>query len=245
MHTPPAHRQQQSTTPELPLDDLFLGMSELISATLALAPESVRPFKPLNHTKWVFTASGRMVRQFRDLGMSCVGRPHCEEVTGIISDEPEALTSMAMTHAWMLAIAQRTAVDIRQLELIESPRAYGSPGEIEINAIALLAGCTQRKGCGDRLAEALKHVARHTLERCDALGARAQFMVSAPVQTVSPLTKQTGLPFTTCRVRAEGIGCDELLEILRDAARFAGGEQDKPTGELLVMSNLWHESKVS
>ncbi len=244
MNAQPARPRHHFTKPEVAADDMLSFMSEMIRATLAMAPVKLQPFKPFNHTKWVLSASSRLVRQFRELGTACMGRAHSEEVTGIISDEPEQMTSQAMTNAWMLAIAQRTAVDIRQLEVVDTVRGCGAMAEVEINSVALLAGCTERDGSGARLTKALQNVACRTLELCDQRGARAQFLSGIPVQSISPLTKQSGLPFTTCRVRAEGISTEGLLEVLREAIRSAGGAENTPTGELLVMSNLWLDANA-
>ncbi len=199
------------------------------------APE-IANFAPEMREDWLLWASGRLAIQFRDLGMACLGNPLSDDQCGFIADEPAALTPVCAWHSWLVAMAHRGALEIRQLEMLDQNRG-AAPAEItEISSVALLAGCIDPRGAGRRLSRELRAISQRFVAACAAEGSRAQFVFGDSVQARSPVTKQSGVPFAACRIRAEGLIPRAVHEHLRTAIRPQG---NTPTGEVLVMSNLW------
>ena len=54
---------------------------------------------------------------------------------------------------------------------------------------------------------------------------------------ISPINGQQAVPFAACRVRAVGVGADDLTVMLDKAVRSGG--DGKGTGEVLMLSNIW------
>lgn len=208
------------------------------SATLAdLNLQAPSMFAPLvRHVRWdwMFDVSCHLAGQFRRLGMSCAGKLGSTDGTGLLVDDVNAMTPMAAAHAWMIGLAQRSAMEIRQLEQLDEQRNYMTPDVVEITTVALLAGTTNPRGSSRRLSDQLRLVAEALATLCQNEGVQAQFVFSRPMSTVSPITQQHAVPLSACRVRAIGITAPRLVEILKKAL-----QTPTPTGELLVMSNVW------
>jgi hypothetical protein len=145
---------------------------------------------------------------------------------------------MAAAHAWMIGLAQRSAMEIRQLEQLDEQRNYMTPDVVEITTVALLAGTTSPRGSSRRLSEALRKVAESLANLCQSEGVQAQFVYSRPMSSVSPITQQHAVPLAACRVRALGISSERLIGILKQALQAPG-----VTNEILVMSNVWLPSE--
>ena len=195
----------------------------------------------VGHVRWeeMLSVSGRLAMQFRRLGMACMGSPSDSRGAGFVVDDPEALTPMAAAHAWVLGLAQRAAFEIRQMELLEDTRAFPQMQVTEVTTVALLAGTTNPRGARDRLVMALGRVAAALATECQGSGWQAQFVWSKPSSMISPINGQQAVPFAACRVRAIGVGADDLTEMLSKVVRSAGESEGKGTGEVLMLSNIW------
>lgn len=223
-------------------------MSELVySAAQAsftnLSTEVPKVIAPLvAHMRWeeMLAVSGRLAMQFRRLGMACLGSPSDAKGSGFLVDDPKALSPMAAAHAWVMGLAQRAAFEIRQTELLEDTRAFPQMQVTEVTTVAILAGTTNPNGARDRLAMALGRVAVALARECQGEGRQAQFVCSKPTAIVSPINGQQALPFAACRIRAVGLSAEELTAALSRAVRFAGEIEGQGTGEVLMLSNIWH-----
>ena len=195
-------------------------------------PAAIAPL--VGHVRWeeMLSVSGRLAMQFRRLGMACMGSPSDARGAGFVVDDPEALTPMAAAHAWVLGLAQRAAFEIRQMELLEDTRAFPQMQVTEVTTVALLAGTTNPRGALSRVAEALATA-------CQGAGWQAQFVWSKPSAMISPINGQQAVPFAACRVRAVGVGADDLTVMLDKAVRSVGQGEGKGTGEVLMLSNIW------
>lgn len=225
-----------------PSVDLQITPPASESATLAdLNLQAPSMFAPLvRHVRWdwMFDVSCHLAAQFRRLGMSCAGKLGSPEGTGLMVDDVAAMTPMAAAHAWMIGLAQRSAMEIRQLEQLDEQRNYMTPDVVEITTVALLAGTTSPRGSSRRLSEALRKVAESLANICQNEGVQAQFVYSRPMSSVSPITQQHAVPLAACRVRALGISSERLINILKQALQAPG-----VTNEILVMSNVWLPSE--
>ena len=221
-----------------PSIDLSLMPPAAESATLAdLNLTTPSMFAPLiRHVRWdwMFDVSCHLAGQFRRLGMHCAGELGSPEGTGLMVDDAAAMTPMAAAHAWMIGLAQRSAMEIRQLEQIEQQRNHPMPHVTEITSVALLAGTTNPRGSSRRLSDALRKIATELTQLCQNDGVQAQFVFARPMGSVSPITQQHAVPLAACRVRALGTTPEKLVQALKKAIQTAGA-----TGELLVMSNVW------
>lgn len=195
----------------------------------------------VGHVRWeeMLSVSGRLAMQFRRLGMACLGSPSDARGAGFVVDDPSALTPMAAAHAWVLGLAQRAAFEIRQMEMLEDTRAFPQMQVTEVTSVALLAGTTNPRGARDRLVMALGRVAAALATGCQVAGKQAQFVWSKPSAMVSPINGQQAVPFAACRVRAVGMGADELMLMLNKAICSAGEQEGQGTGEVLMLSNIW------
>ena len=226
----------------------YMGQSPSIDMTLTPpAPESATladlnlqtpsMFAPLvRHVRWdwMFDVSCHLAGQFRRLSMDCAGKLGSPEGTGLMVDDVAAMTPMAAAHAWMIGLAQRSAMEIRQLELLDQQRLQPTPDITEITTVALLAGTSDPRNSSRRLSLALRKVAENVATLCQSEGVQAQFAYSRPMSSVSPITQQNAVPLAACRVRAIDTTSERLIEILRLALRNSGS-----CGELLVLSNVW------
>lgn len=221
-----------------PAIDLTITPPAPEAATLAdLNLQAPSMFAPLiRHVRWdwMFDVSCHLAAQFRRLGMACAGKLGSAEATGLMVDDVNAMTPMAAAHAWMIGLAQRSAMEIRQLELVDQQRSPLAPNVTEITTVALLAGTTNPRGSSRRLSDALRKVAESLAIVCQKEGVQAQFVYSRPMSSVSPITQQHAVPLAACRVRALGVSSGRLGELMRRAL-----ETPSATGELLVMSNVW------
>jgi len=175
--------------------------------------------------------SGHMVVQLRRLGAGCE-----ESSVGkfeLMVDEPKALTPIAAAHAWMVAMAQPAALEMRRMEKEEIVPVLSDVGVTEVTAVAILAGSENPRGSGRRLTKALQSLAGDFATACHKRGANAQFLFARPLQSVSPVTHHTAVPLATCRLRAVGLGGTELREMLKGLVHDRGALGG---GELLVLS---------
>lgn len=220
-------------------DGLFnAAMSSYLNLTND-APASVASL--VAHVRWdeMFSVSGRMAVQFKRLGMACLGAPEGVKGANFIADEEGALSPMVAGHAWVMGLAQRAAMDFRQVEMLEQTRSFPDMRVTEVTTLAMLAGTENPKGARGRLSEALARVAVALAKVCQKPGQQAQFVFSKPDQIRSPINGQQALPFSACRVRAVGLSAAELVSAMSEAVRHAGEVEGKGTGEWLVLSNIW------
>ena len=228
----------QAAVPDMS-DIVFNAAMASFSNLSSDVPAAVAPL--VSHVRWdeMLSVSGRLAIQFRRLGMACLGSPSSAKGAGFIVDDPKALTPMAAGHAWVLGLAQRAAMEIRQIELLDETRSFPQMQVTEITTVALLAGTTNPTGARDRLSAALGRVAVALAGECQGVGQQAQFVCSKPSAIVSPINAQQAVPFAACRIRAIGMSAQELTAALTKAVRHAGEIEGEGTGEVLMLSNIW------
>jgi hypothetical protein len=205
----------------------------------ALPPAPIAPLMTGLESGWLFDAAAKLSSLFHDLGTPCLGTPRTDDDCGFICDEVGNLTPVCASHVWLMALAQRGAISLCEDQQLQLGRSLSGSLHSELNTVALLAGCTNPVHQNRLLTTALAHVSRRFVSVFHARGVRAQFLYSKALSSNSPITKGSPLPFTACRVRAEGTTPETLLTVLRDSIRYAGGAANTPTGEVLIMSNLW------
>jgi hypothetical protein len=199
---------------------------------------------------WIFDLSCNLAGQFRSLGMICPAPMVGEPAAAIMVDDPRSMSAEATAHAWVLSMVQRTAMEIRQLELLDEPRQISQPLVTEISGIAYFASSENTRNTGKRLTKALCQIASGMTDRCDAADSGAgesaiQFMHTRPVQLVSPVVDETAVPVAAYRVRFSGISVRHVIESLREALAVMHGEEASPMeqGDVLVLSSLWADGK--
>lgn len=191
---------------------------------------------------WLFDVACNLAGKFRTLGMICPGSPHEMKSAVLMGAEPGEDAAVAAAHSWVVALAQRAAVEIRQLELLEEPRIVLPPGMVEMTSVAFLASSDNPRGTGKRLMKALRLVAEHMTRDCEN-GATVpgtgiiQMVYSLPVQIASPLGENMALPVGAVRIRFLGFDMLDVLAALKAAMELAAKDGDP--GDVLVLSNLW------
>ena len=191
---------------------------------------------------WMFNVASNLATRFRSLGMICPGSPNEMKSAVLMGCEPGDDAAVAAAHAWVVALAQRAAVEIRQIELLEEPRVVLPPEMVEVVSVAFLASSKNRRGSAKRLTGALRCVALHMTNGCES-GATVpgagiiQMVHSLPVQMLSPLGEKMALPLGAVRIRFSGFSMEQVSAALQAAMELASKEGDP--GDVLVMSNLW------
>jgi hypothetical protein len=196
---------------------------------------------------WIFDLACNLAGQFRTLGMSCgMGSSPKEPTSAIMVDDPRSLSAEATAHAWVLSMVQRTAVEIRQMQLIDEPRQLPPANVMEISGIAYIASSSNSRGTGRRLTKALRQVSRDLAERCDACGvvpgtANVQFMHARPVQLLSPVVDNMAVPVAAYRLRFSEMTTVDVMNSLREALSMLQECDESPMrkGDVLVLSSLW------
>jgi len=209
-----------------------ISASDISTAPLPLPPAIIAPL--VSSLKWerMFELSGHMVSQLRRLGSAC------EPVPGskfeLIVDDPAALTPIAAAHAWMIAMAQPAALEMRRME--EQAEGVVSPVSqdvADVAAMAILAGCTNPRGSGRRLTQSLQRLAVRFAEACCKRGLNGQFCFAKPLQSVSPVTHHTAVPMAACRLRVAGMSAAQARELLKELVHH---QPELGGGEVLVLS---------
>jgi hypothetical protein len=195
---------------------------------------------------WIFDLSCNLAGQFRALGMTGNGPLLAEPSSALMVDESTELGPEAAAHAWVFGMVQRTAMEIRQMQLLDEPRVVTPKHYTELTGIAFLAHSEYPRGTGRRLTRSLQNIARTMAERCDAYSvvpgsSQVQFLHARPVQLVSPLLVHMALPVAAYRVRYTGMDPENVLESLRESLEIArhGSETALQDGDVMMLSNLW------
>ena len=196
---------------------------------------------------WIFDLSCNLAGQFASLGMTCgMSALPKESSSSIMVDDPRSLSAEATAHAWVLSMVQRTAMEIRQMQLIDEPRQVSPSNVLEISGIAYMASSQRSRGTGKRLTKALCQVASDMAERCDACrvipGAGAvQFMHARPVQLISPVVDNMAVPVAAYRLRFSEMSASHVMDSLREALTVLQEGDNSPMskGDVLVLSSLW------
>jgi len=206
--------------------------SDISTAPLPLPPAIIAPL--VSSLKWdrMFELSGHMVSQLRRLGSAC------EPVPGskfeLIVDDPAALTPIAAAHAWMIAMAQPAALEMRRMEeLVEGATLPVASPAADVAAMTILAGCTNPRGSGRRLTLALQRLAKSFAEACCKRGLNGQFCFAKPLQSVSPVTHHTAVPMAACRICVAGMSATQARELLKELVHH---QPELGGGEVLVLS---------
>lgn len=206
--------------------------SDISTAPLPMPPAIIAPL--VSNLKWdrMFELSGHMVSQLRRLGSTC------EPVPGskfeLIVDDPAALTPVAAAHAWMIALAQPVALEMRRMEeMAEGGGEPTSSAVAEVAAMVILAGCTNPRGSGRRLTKAMQRLANSFAEACCKRGMNGRFGFTKPLQSVSPVTHHTAVPMAACRVQVAGRSAVEARELLKELVH---NHPELGVGEVLVLS---------
>jgi len=191
---------------------------------------------------WLFDVACRLSAKFRTLGLMCAGASTEMKSAVLMGSEPGEQATLAAAHSWVVALAQRAAIEIRQLELLEEPRVVLPPEIIEMTSVAFLAITGSSSGSGTRLTKALRQVAERMTRECES-GATVpgtgmiQVVHSLPVQMLSPVGGKMAMPVAAVRIRFSGFEIPDVLAALKSAVEGAASE-GRP-GDVLVLSNLW------
>jgi hypothetical protein len=191
---------------------------------------------------WLFDVACNLSAKFRALGMMCPGSANEMKSAMLMGSEPGDDATLAAAHAWVVALAQRAAIEIRQLELLDEPRIVLPADMVEVTCVAFLATTGNSRGSGRRLTRALRALAQIVTQDCEngatVPGAgMVQFVHGLPVQMVSPVGGEMAMPVAAVRIRFRGFEVSEVLAALKSAMQNAATEGK--AGDVLVLSNLW------
>jgi hypothetical protein len=176
------------------------------------APTEVSALLQKLRWDWFFDLSCGIAAQHRELGVT--GTQGRVEDATILVNSVINLTPAAAAHAWVIALAQRAAMEIRQMEQDEgSSRSPLPHGVGELAGVAFLASTHSPRGTGRRLTLALQRLA---LDVTAALGAGAsvQFLHRRPVQLASPVIPGCAVPLAAYRVRYQGCSVENLRKVM-------------------------------
>lgn len=166
---------------------------------------------------WFFDLSCSIAGQHRELAVT--GTQGRVEDATILVNSAISLSAPAAAHAWVIALAQRAAMEIRQLEQpLDAKPSRQSSTVGELAGVAFLAACQQHRGTGRRLSLALQRIA---LDLTASLGggASVQFLHRRPVQLASPIIEKTVVPMAAYRVRYQGCEVEDLRRVMAEIVR--------------------------
>ncbi len=191
---------------------------------------------------WLFDVACSLSARFRALGMMCAGSTHEMKSTVMMGSEPGDKAVLAAAHSWVMALAQRAAIEIRQLELLDEPRIVLPADMVEITCVAFMATTGNPRGTGSRLTAALRLLAGKVTQECEASATvpgtgMIQVVHGQPVQMMSPVGPKMAMPVAAVRIRFRGFEMSEVLASLKSSLEAAGAQGK--TGDVLVLSNLW------
>jgi hypothetical protein len=148
---------------------------------------------------WFFDLSCSIARQHRELAATGQqGRP--EDATILVNTE-NTLTPEAAAHAWMISLAQRAAMEIRQLEQADVEQRVSLPSSVgELAGVAFLAATHSPRGTGSRLSLALQKLAVELTQSLAGSGS-IEFVHRRPIQLASPVAEGCAVPVAAYRVR--------------------------------------------
>ncbi len=232
----------------MPQFDLSSSQKTASSQPQTLSDSNLRPPAQVQELikgvrwDWMFNVAGNLSGRFRSVGLLCPGSPQEMKSAILMGAEPGEQATLAAAHAWVVALAQRAAMEIRQMELLEEPRVVLPHDMMEITSVAFLAATTKQAGSGKRLTKALRSVGVHMARECETSAAVpgagfVQMLHSLPVQMVSPVGGKTALPLAAVRLRFRGFDVQHVLNALKAGMECAAAETGSE--EVLVFSNLW------
>lgn len=242
---PSAHRHQFSgNAPQFNLssDKTPSSQPQTLSDSNLRPPPMVEALIKNVRWDWLFDVACNLSAKFGALGMMCPGSPNEMKSAVLMGSEPGDQATLAAAHAWVVALAQRAAIEIRQLALLEEPRIVLPGDMVEMTCVAFLAATANSRGTGTRLTKALRLLSRHMTQECESGSTvpgtgMVQIVHGLPVQMISPLGGETALPVAAVRIRFSGFEVPDVLAALKSAVENAssGGK----AGDVLVLSNLW------
>jgi hypothetical protein len=188
----------------------LLSPQSLADIQLHAPPEVSKLLRKLRWS-WFFDISCNIAQQHRDLGV--LGHQGEVEDATILASNDITLNAEAAAHAWVMALAQRAAMEIRQLEQVDSPRSVLPQGVSELAGVAFFATSENARGSGRRLTAALQRLAGAVTL---ALGAHAtvEFVYRRSVQLASPVKEKCAIPMAAYRIRYRSCTSEQVRGII-------------------------------
>ena len=241
-----ADRHQFSGQPQFNLssDDATSVQPQTLSESNLRPPTMVEALIKNVRWDWLFDVACNLSGKFRSLGMMCPGSPQEMKSAVLMGSEPGEDATVAAAHSWVVALAQRSAIEIRQLELLDEPRIVLPGDMVEMTCVAFLASSGSSRGSGARLTKARRILSGNVTRECES-GATVpgtgmvQIVHGLPVQMLSPVGGETVLPVAAVRIRFRGFEVSDVLAALKSAMDHSADEGK--AGDVLVLSALWSE----
>ena len=250
-----ADRHQFSGQPQFNLssDDATSVQPQTLSESNLRPPTMVEALIKNVRWDWLFDVACNLSGKFRSLGMMCPGSPQEMKSAVLMGSEPGEDATVAAAHGEMEvfhrgrgvgALAQRSAIELRQLELLDEPRIVLPGDMVEMTCVAFLASSGSSRGSGARLTKALRILSGNVTRDCES-GATVpgtgmvQIVHGLPVQMLSPVGGETVLPVAAVRIRFRGFEVSDVLAALKSAMDHSADEGK--AGDVLVLSALWSE----
>jgi hypothetical protein len=227
--------QRLHSIAEIPTNDLSTQaplFSEHSLAEIQLhAPPEVSKLLGKLRWSWFFDISCNIAQQHRELGV--LGQQGQVEDATILANQQLTLNAESAAHAWVMALAQRAAMEIRQLELAEQTRALLPEGVGELAGVAFFASSKNPRGSGRRLIAALQGLAQSVTANLGS-SATIEFVYRRPVQMVSPVLEKCAIPMAAYRIRHRGCTLEQVRSITAKTMQTVQLVQD--TADKLMLS---------
>jgi hypothetical protein len=212
-----------------------------------LLPDPIKDMVSKVQWEWMFDFSCAVARQLRQVGVSLEDREPANGAVFIANDQSQ-VSPVASAHAYLMTLAQRSAVEMVNLMREPSTFENAAPKHQEITGVAFFAECAGKRGTGSRLSETLHLLAQEVTSRCIANHggtARVQFSHSRPTQARSPIVGRGTLPVSGYRIRFEGCEPDQMLQTLADSVQaLPPPHRVADKADIMVLSNLWCTTSV-
>lgn len=213
-----------NSLPELP----SLGDASdipLASAAMQLGHLGFQVPQPLKNMlskvdwEWFREVSSRIARQYRRLQVGEAEWVREIPVRPMMMDDETPLPEIAGAHAWLMALAQRAGMEVRDTELEVLGTAGTYRGVFEIAGVATLTGDVNPRGTGRRLNGILSALAADLVLRCqnESAEANVQFVHRKALQIKSPVDELLALPMAAYVIRFTGIKPEVVADALQQS----------------------------
>jgi hypothetical protein len=222
---------------EIPTIDLsskapLLSPHSLAEIQLQAPPEVSKLLGKLRWS-WFFDISCSIAQQHRELGV--LGQQGQIEDATILLNQQLSLNAEAAAHAWVMALAQRAAMEIRQLEVLDQPRSVLPEGINELAGVAFFGSSKNPRGTGRRLIQALQQLAQYVTAQL-VNSASVEFLHRRPVQMVSPVLDKCAIPMAAYRIRYRGCTLEQMRDITSQIVKTMKLVQDDSDKLMLSQS---------
>lgn len=230
----------------LPNTEAFSWKPKKVTDELLHLPDQVRGIVENIKDDWMFDFSCAVARQLRQVGVRLDDHLSASGAV-LIANEQQTVSPVTSAHAFLMSLAQPTAIEMAGL-MMDSSQPSPSSACSEISGVAFFSESATKHGSSLRLSQTLQWVAYETAQRCAADGFTSPsiwFHHSKPTNARSPIEGYGVMPVAGYRIRFSGCSPESVLQALADAVQsLPPAHRVGDRSDVMVLSNLWTPANV-